>query len=268
MFCDIPDEGTYTHFPHCMLCLVYTVKYKRWNRFFKIFSVDMWICNDLLLVLDVITVSCISNYQHKIHLHNSSSYSNIFSVTSNIISAVLPVSANTQSRSAPLHMFLYCWVCYSVANTKCSGRTSPHTLSNLDTRKQSKLRNKYTYYHLIWCFVSCRYEILLTDTPDTTDYYSQKCGMLPYLRLSNRELTTTTITSWYILSHLWIYEGSNAIVIFLMSKKHEGSILTKHNRFSTRHILVTANLVSLSEYREMQSSGRHCTCEGVHMAKF
>ena len=37
------------------------VKHQRWGRFFKVFSVDMWICFTLSLVLAVITVSCISN---------------------------------------------------------------------------------------------------------------------------------------------------------------------------------------------------------------
>ena len=91
------------------------VKYQRWSRFFNIFSVDMWVCFALSLVLAVIAVSCISNYGHKSHLHESKSYSNIFSVTANIIAVSLSVSVNTQPRSAPLRLFFFCWVCYSVA---------------------------------------------------------------------------------------------------------------------------------------------------------
>jgi hypothetical protein len=91
------------------------VKYHRWNRFFNIFSVDMWLCFALSLVLAVITVRCISNYGHKLHLHQSQTYSNIFSATSNIIAVLLSVSVNTQPRSTPLRLFFFCWVCYSVA---------------------------------------------------------------------------------------------------------------------------------------------------------
>jgi hypothetical protein len=91
------------------------VKYDKWSRFFNIFSLDMWICFALSLVLAVITVRCISNYRHKSHLHQSKSCSNIFSVTSNIIAVSLSVSVNTQPRSAPLRLFFFCWVCYSVA---------------------------------------------------------------------------------------------------------------------------------------------------------
>jgi len=91
------------------------VKHQRWSRFFNIFSVGMWICFALSLVLAVITVSCISNYVQKSHLHESNSYSNIFSVTDNIIAVSLSVSVNTQPRSAPLSLFFFCWVCYSVA---------------------------------------------------------------------------------------------------------------------------------------------------------
>ena len=91
------------------------VKYQRLSHFFNIFSVDMWICFALSLVLAVITVSCISNYGQKSHLHGSNSYSNIFSVTANIIADSLSVSVITQPRSAPLRLFFFCWVCCSVA---------------------------------------------------------------------------------------------------------------------------------------------------------
>jgi hypothetical protein len=91
------------------------VKHQRWGRFFKVFSVYVWVCFCLSLVLAVITVSCISNYEHKSHPHESNSYSNIFSVAANIIAVSLSVSVNTQPRSAPLRVFFFCWVCYSVA---------------------------------------------------------------------------------------------------------------------------------------------------------
>jgi hypothetical protein len=91
------------------------VKYERLSRFFKIFSVDMWICFMFSLVLAVITVRCVSNYRQKSHLHESNSYSNIFSVTANIIAVSLSVFVNTQPRSAPLRLFYFCWVCFRVA---------------------------------------------------------------------------------------------------------------------------------------------------------
>ena len=109
-------EYTQSYFTICLSW--YTpcaVKYERLSRFFNIFSVDMWMCFTLSLALAVITVRCISNYRHKPHLHESKSYSNIFIVTANIISVVLSVSVNTQPRSAPLRLFFFCWVCYSVA---------------------------------------------------------------------------------------------------------------------------------------------------------
>ena len=111
----ISMEYTHSYLPIGLLW--YTpcaVKYQRWSRFFNIFSVNMWICFALSLVLAVITASCISNCGHKIHLHESNSYSNIFSVTTNIIAVSLSLSVNTQPRSAPLRLFFFCWVCYSV----------------------------------------------------------------------------------------------------------------------------------------------------------
>jgi hypothetical protein len=91
------------------------LKLQRWSRFFKIFSVDMWISFILSIVLAVVTVSCISYYGHMSHLHESKSYGNILSITSNIISVSLSVSVNAQPRTSPLRVFFFCWVCYSVA---------------------------------------------------------------------------------------------------------------------------------------------------------
>jgi len=75
----------------------------------------MWICFALSLVLAVITVRCISKYAQKTHLHESNSYSTIFSATTKTIAVLLSVSVNTQPRSAPLRLFFFCWVCYCVA---------------------------------------------------------------------------------------------------------------------------------------------------------
>ena len=91
------------------------VQKQRLSRFFEIFSVDVWLCFVLSLVFAIITVRFISNFTQKSHLHQSKSYTNIFSVTSNIISVVLSVSVNSQPRSAPLRLFFICWVCFSVA---------------------------------------------------------------------------------------------------------------------------------------------------------
>jgi hypothetical protein len=91
------------------------IKHERWSRFFNIFSVDMWICFALSLVLAVITFHCFSNYGHNPQLHESRSYTNIFNVTANVIAVLLSVSVSTQPRSAPLRLFFLSWVCYSVA---------------------------------------------------------------------------------------------------------------------------------------------------------
>jgi len=91
------------------------VKYERLSHIFNIFSVDICICLAMSVFLAIITVRCISNYGHKSHLHESSSYSNISSVTSNIIAVSLSVCVNAKPRSAPLRLFFFCWVWYSVA---------------------------------------------------------------------------------------------------------------------------------------------------------
>jgi hypothetical protein len=144
------------------------VKYRRWSRFFNIFSVDMWICFALSLVLAVITVSCISNYTHKSHLHESKSYSNIFSVTANIIAVLLSVSVNTQPRCAPLRLFFFCWVCYSVAISTVfqaylttfliePGYEEP--IKNIDQMLKSEI--KYGF--------DANYTVLFTNTADPVE---------------------------------------------------------------------------------------------------
>jgi len=122
-FYEIRFDGIYTQLPHCTLChyTLCALKYQRWSHIFNIFSVDMWICFALSLVLVVNTVRCISNYGHKSHLHQSKSYINIFSVTANIIAVSLSVSVSTQPRSAPLRLFFFCWVCYSIAVSSVPG---------------------------------------------------------------------------------------------------------------------------------------------------
>jgi hypothetical protein len=111
-FCEYTQSYVCVHLVWYTSC---AVKYQRWSRFFNIFSVDIWICFVLSLVLAVITVSCISHYGHKSHLLKSESYSNIFNITANIKAILLSVSVNTQPRSAPLRLFFFFWVCYSVA---------------------------------------------------------------------------------------------------------------------------------------------------------
>jgi hypothetical protein len=90
------------------------VQYQRWMHFFNIFSVEVWVCFALSLVFAVMTARLISNYGNKQNLNETKSYTNIFSATSNIISVLLSVSVQTQPRSAPLRLFFFCWVWYSV----------------------------------------------------------------------------------------------------------------------------------------------------------
>ena len=146
----------------------YALKYRTWSRFFNIFSVDMWLCSALSLVLAVITVSCSSDYRHKSHLHESSSYTNIFSVTANIIAVSLSVSVNTQPSSAPLRLFFFCWVCCSVAISTVfqayltTFLIEPGYEEPIRTVEQMlKSEIKFGY--------SNEYKLLITDTSDPVD---------------------------------------------------------------------------------------------------
>jgi hypothetical protein len=171
VFPELDYFGEYTRSYFTIRLVWYTpcaLKYRTWSRFFNIFSVDVWICFALSLVLAVITVSCSSDYRHKSHLHESSSYSNIFSVTANIITVSLSVSVNTQPRSAPLRLFFFCWVCYSVAISTVfqaylttfivePGYEEP--IRTVEQMLKSEIKFGYTN----------EYKLLITDTSDPVD---------------------------------------------------------------------------------------------------
>jgi hypothetical protein len=103
------------HSVHYVWYMPCAVKYQRWSPFFKIFSVDLWMYFSVSLVLAVITVSCISGYRHKSHMHEFNSYSNILSIAANIIAISLSPSVHTRPRTASLRVFFLSWVSYSVA---------------------------------------------------------------------------------------------------------------------------------------------------------
>jgi len=145
-----------------------TIKYRLWSRFFNIFSVYMWICFTWSRLLAIITVRYISNYGHKSHLHESKTYSNIFSVTANIIAVSLSVSVNTQPRSAPLRLFFFCWVCYSVAiSTVFQAYLTTFTVEpgyvepirSVEQMLQSEM--KFGFFN--------QFKMLFTDTSDPVD---------------------------------------------------------------------------------------------------
>ena len=144
------------------------VRYERVSRFFKIFSVDMWICFALSLVLAVITVRCISNYAHKSHLRESKSYSNILSVTANIIAVLLSVSVSTQPRSAPLRLFFFCWVCYSVAISTVFQAYLTTFLIEPGYEEPIKTVEQMLNSEMNFGFRGI-YKILFPDTSDTVD---------------------------------------------------------------------------------------------------
>jgi hypothetical protein len=106
----------------------------------------------LSLVLALITVSYISNYKHKSHLHESKSYSNIFSVTSNIISVVMSVSVNTVALCTTTSVLLLLGV------LQCCEQRVPGILHHISYRTgiQEKIQNCE-----INTRISIRYDVLL-----------------------------------------------------------------------------------------------------------
>jgi hypothetical protein len=118
------------------------VQNQRWSRFFKVFSVDLWVCFAFSFILAVITVRCISSYEQTLDLHESKSYCNSSSATSNTISVVLSVSVKTQPRAAPLRLFFSPGFVTVLPLAQSSRRTSLLSSSILATRNQSEQLNK------------------------------------------------------------------------------------------------------------------------------
>ena len=84
--------------------------------------------------------------------------------------------------------------------------------------------------------------------------------------IANGTYFKSTNISRYILGHLWTYQVSDAIFLFLKSNEHTGKDVQQNTTDSAQR--TTAQFVSLWEIRQMQSSWRHCTYEGVHRATF
>ena len=82
----------------CTPCTILKVE-----SFFSFFSLDQWICFPTSLIFAAITVICISNYEQKSRLHESKTYSTIFSVCKHTAQFCTATSVLTR------------WVCYSVA---------------------------------------------------------------------------------------------------------------------------------------------------------
>jgi len=171
------------------------LKYRNGCRFFNIFSVDMWICFALSLVLTVITVRCISNYAHKPHLHESKFYSNIFSVTINIIAFSLSVSVNTQPCSSTLYMFFPCWVCYSVAIWTVFQAYLTKIHVQTDIKNLSELWGKVLTSGMNFGFFQ-RYGTIVTVTSTSIDsdiFLKIRHAVLRMIPLSNGQFFTTTL---------------------------------------------------------------------------
>jgi hypothetical protein len=128
----------------------------------------MWICFALSLVLASITVKCISIYGHKSHLHESKSYSNISSVTANIIAVVLSVRVSTQPRSAPLRLFFFCWVRYSVAISTVFQAYLTTFLIEPGYEEPIKTVEQMLNSEMNFGFIG-RYKILFPNTSDPVD---------------------------------------------------------------------------------------------------
>jgi hypothetical protein len=83
------------------------VKYLKWDRFFKIFCVDLWVTFALLLVLGVIFVRYISRRSQKLYLNESKTNNNILRITTSIIAVLLiSVCKHTSANRSTTCIFL------------------------------------------------------------------------------------------------------------------------------------------------------------------
>jgi hypothetical protein len=101
-------------------------------------------------------------------MHESNSYTNIFSVMSNIISVVLSLSVSKHPHSAPLRLFFFCWVCYSIAISTVfqayltTFLIEPGYVEPIKTVEQMLASDMKFGFHKI-------FELIFKDTQDSTD---------------------------------------------------------------------------------------------------
>jgi len=89
-----------------------SVKYPRWSRIFRVFSVELW----LVLIISIVTAaisttlvgrySCTSEWQR---------YKTLRSYLTNVWAVILGVSVSTMPRTPSLRSLFLAWVCFSVA---------------------------------------------------------------------------------------------------------------------------------------------------------
>jgi hypothetical protein len=147
-------------------CTPCATKYPRWSNIFRIFSVDLWIFFQLLLVLAIITVVYISNCGHKFHLNESRAYRDIDNVTTNITAISLGMSVATKPRTSPLRVFFFFWVCHSLAiNTVFQTFLTSFLI---DTGYEEPIRNVAEMLNAGMKFGFPRsYKIFFNDSSDT-----------------------------------------------------------------------------------------------------
>jgi len=146
----------------------------------------MWVCFVLSLVLAVITVSCISIYGHKSHLHECKSYSNTFTVKVNTIALCKHTAALYTARSVLLLGVVQC------CDQQCSRHNSPQSLSSRDTRNQIRIVEQMLKSAGKFGF-SQEYQEFFPDSSDSVDSAILKRALScpSRIRVSRGQLYTT-----------------------------------------------------------------------------
>jgi len=143
------------------------------------------------LIFAVITVTCISYYANKSHLHEFKFYSNTFSSEKIFCRHIVRVCKHTaqlySAKSVPTRL-----VCYSVAISTKFDTYFTTFLSKPEYKKKYQTLEKILNSHMMLGFLQ-RHEIFFTDTSNllTLPFSKSRYVTLILIRAPNRQLITT-----------------------------------------------------------------------------
>lgn len=89
----------------------------RWRSFYQFFSLNVWMCFCLFIVLAVITMWLLARYSTKFSIRESTNYMTIMNCAYNVWAITIGISAHEKPVSNSLRMFFVVWVWYSLALT-------------------------------------------------------------------------------------------------------------------------------------------------------
>ena len=89
----------------------------RWKSMYKIFGLLVWACFSAVVILAVIVMWLLANYETQLHVRESENYKTIMYSIYNVLAVITGVSVPQKPISLSLRIFFIAWVWFSVAMT-------------------------------------------------------------------------------------------------------------------------------------------------------